>query len=333
MIIIVLNVEQKEYVMFKIYNLGQLIENILLNKWDWLAFLVALLSFIVAVWALEISKKNYKAQVETQKNTTPVFTPQSQIIVLANICANLLGNLCNLSALLVFLKQHNYKGAPIPRLLDNLKIDYKSIHLEITYKDTERFFRMSNFHQSLKFYNESLQSLQHILNSSDAKNELKNNEIATCIDITIQNFISSYSLLKDSGDDATNELRKSLFYFINSHGKYIDVNAKPSQNENIPFSVETMLSVLTNNDAGDVYNNIIKFPEIYKMIGNEMNSSRYIRDLYAPISQLTDNEEKPKDWFVDLLPFVAYRYYQDELKEFMLIDTTGVAVKHFKKSK
>ena len=95
-------------------------ENLDVKTWDFIAVAIALVALYVAIRSLTIaeesldiatqtlgiSKDTLSSQKKTQENTNPIYTYQTQSLVLSNMALGLVENFCKSCALYKFLKQN-----------------------------------------------------------------------------------------------------------------------------------------------------------------------------------------------------------------------------------
>ena len=103
-------------------SIKEIAEYLELTIWDWLAVLIALLSFFIACFSLYYAIKTLKSQRQTEKNTLPIINRDIQRFQLCDLIRKLLDGHMRLTALWHMLNKHAFKVYPTERILRLIKI-------------------------------------------------------------------------------------------------------------------------------------------------------------------------------------------------------------------
>lgn len=120
--------------------------NLHLNIWDWLALIVAFMSFVV-------SFMTWHSQNETMKNTAIIGKEELQD-KLAGSYHSLIRNVVNLYSLYIKLDQNEWKSYPSEEYMWKMKLtefDENSISVRLVYGD--RFHKIQNLNELIRFFN------------------------------------------------------------------------------------------------------------------------------------------------------------------------------------
>ena len=134
-----------------------IIEKLLLDNWDWLAFIIAIGSLIYAV-------KTFKSQKQTADNTTPTINEDIQKFLLQKMFVNLLDAYTNIVVHERIIEE-NINLNRSEEITANQVIPENMIHLELFYgqnneghKDDELFQKTKKKFQKLNALDESIRN-------------------------------------------------------------------------------------------------------------------------------------------------------------------------------
>ncbi len=196
----------------------QTAENTSAVPWTVSAFVVALLSLIVAIVAAFIAYKamNYardtlRAQIQTEKNTYRLdLDVQKNLLV--EMCRHLYRSMVVSYTVSRKLEQCNFTAYPSEEHLAKMKINLEDIHDELFYNgNTEAFFDISKLYTLLLNYNIELDIICEHLKSPSIDIETKRRDISTllfkCGHLTekIHNFILLVWPEQDKDDPEQNK--------------------------------------------------------------------------------------------------------------------------------
>lgn len=291
-----------------------------LNTWNYASFIVAAValyvSFItykVSMKTLDVTKETLRSQKQTEQNTTPIFSNDSQALVLSRIATQLVDNFCCLSALKNFVTD-NTQGHPVPRLFSAMSVNCSSIHLELAYAKPQYFHDLSLLQTSLENYNSILNSIQIVLSKKVSDRRLIVNELQLSRQLSLDLFNDICSLF--NLEDSIN------FYRIKEPLEKM-MYAKLS-----PFSVNMLIDLINRNDDTDRLRSFIPNKALFNEISTSVKEfsgdiRKFIPDLFLSEEELKDfkiNENGDKTFWVEtILGCISYKYYQNTLKDFMIV--------------
>jgi hypothetical protein len=304
-------------------------ENLDIKTWDFIAVAIALGALYVAIRSLNIakdsldiatqtlgiSKETLSSQKITQENTNPIYTYQTQSLVLSNMAVGLVENFCKSCALHKFLKQNQYEGFPIPRLLEDLNIDYSNIQLErAAYTNANYFLDLSLLQQDLIHYNKLLDSTQRVMESSEDSAILINNELSCIMGQIASIFNSVCDIFK----------RYQETDIKAEEGLRIDDVKRPFERLFIDYGlpIDRLLKILDDKKREDE-DILITSPKLYTEMCNNVsmffpNKMREnFRELFSTI--LFQGTISQTNWIERVLGYLAYQYYKRELKDFVIV--------------
>ncbi|MBR1543632.1 MAG: hypothetical protein IJ626_01905 [Muribaculaceae bacterium] len=166
----------------------QTAENTSAVPWTVSAFVVALLSLIVAIVAAFIAYKamiyarnTLNAQVQTEKNTNRLdLDVQKNLLV--EMCRHLYRNMVVSYTVSLKLEQCNFTAYPSEEHLAKMKINLEDIHDELFYKgNNDAFFDISKLYTLLLNYNIELDIISNHLKSPSIDIETKRRDISTLL--------------------------------------------------------------------------------------------------------------------------------------------------------
>ena len=158
-----------------------IIEKILLKEWDWLAFIIAVISFIVAY-------KTFLSQRKTADNTTPAINKDIQKFLLQKMFVYLLDAYTNIVVHERLINDKSVILNTTEEITVNQKIPENMIHSELYYgqqptlkkfnkkkyqkesekyqKTQKKFQKLNTLEESIKYYNENLFILRGIIHDN-----------------------------------------------------------------------------------------------------------------------------------------------------------------------
>ena len=157
-------------------SIKEIAEYLELNIWDWLAVLIALLSFGIACLSLYYAIKTLKSQRQTEKNTLPIINLDIQRFQLCDFIRKLLDGHMRLTALWHMLNSHAFKVYPTERILRLLKIPHDIIHIELFYNNYVHYRCMQGLIDMVDDYNISIDILESHLKDSSVDSDFLYNE-------------------------------------------------------------------------------------------------------------------------------------------------------------
>lgn len=137
---------------------------------DFITLIVAAATFIVALLTL-ISQKN------TERNTIPLISQESQEIEFRILIRFLLKNLVQSIAIFLCLENRNYKSYPSEIHISEQFISIENLHLHLFYKNDELTSMLSKLSISLNQYNSSINVIAKHLTDPNIPVEIKREEI------------------------------------------------------------------------------------------------------------------------------------------------------------
>lgn len=121
--------------------------------WDWVAVIVAILSFVIASFALGVATKTLKSQRQTEKNTTPIMTTSIQKFLLKEILIRLFCGYMKINTLKMVLEESLYQTTVSKILLSDIKIDEGDIHVELFYDNDVSYRLIRGLLDEIRLYN------------------------------------------------------------------------------------------------------------------------------------------------------------------------------------
>lgn len=159
-----------------IISIEEIAEYLQLTVWDWLAVLIALLSFCIACLSLFYAIKTLKSQRQTEKNTLPIINLDIQRFQLCDLIRKLLDGHMRLTALWHMLNNHAFKVYPTERILRLIKIPQDIIHIELFYNNYVYYRCMQGLIDMIDDYNTSIDILENHLKDSSVDGDFLYNE-------------------------------------------------------------------------------------------------------------------------------------------------------------
>ena len=157
-------------------SIKEIAEYLELNIWDWMAVLIALLSFCIACLSLYYAIKTLKSQRQTEKNTLPIINLEIQRFQLCDLIRKLLDGHMRLTALWHMLNSHAFKVYPTERILRLIKIPQDTVHIELFYDNYVYYRCMQGLIDMLEDYNTSVDILESHLKDSRVDSDFLYNE-------------------------------------------------------------------------------------------------------------------------------------------------------------
>ena len=184
----------------KTIAMKEFIINTLLDKWDWVAFIVSLIALIVAIWSLLINKKTLLAQLRTADNTEHNYS--SQFALLHNFGRKIWRNLNKTVALLYLINYKTRSGtittnlsyiSPASFFESILSTSEINLDLHINEENYPQWQVTSISGEVSKYYNivdlkSELEHYKHILYELEC--EIKDSRINDCTNNLIRSFFS-----------------------------------------------------------------------------------------------------------------------------------------------
>lgn len=194
--------------------------NLHLNIWDWLALIVAFMSFIV-------SSMTWYSQNETMKNTAIIGKEELQD-KLAGSYHSLIRNVVNLYSLYIKLDQDEWKSYPSEEYMWKIKLtefDENSISVRLVYGD--RFYKIQNLNELIRFFNMHVDAAILHLKNGAIELDVKKRDltglnamiwlIANHLSLTMVNLFPS-----DNGSENYAKIRTNIKECINQWYNGID---------------------------------------------------------------------------------------------------------------
>lgn len=143
-----------------------------LNVWDWIAFLVALISLCVAICSFFIAKRTLKSQRQTEKNTMPIINLDTQKVLLNKLIAETFWSRINHIALWCLLMGKYSKTNTPKTILKEMELNLDLIHPELFYSQPDNYVQIMDLIKSIKEYNMNLGVLNDYLNDGNADEKM-----------------------------------------------------------------------------------------------------------------------------------------------------------------
>ena len=115
-------------------RIEKIAEFLRVTKWDWVAIIIALFSFIIAF-------KTLLSQKQTAKNTKKIMSEENQLILMKGILHKLLDGYLVFTAIYNAMQKSGFHTFPLDYIPRKYKIDTEDIHEELFYyskKDYEK---------------------------------------------------------------------------------------------------------------------------------------------------------------------------------------------------
>ena len=152
-----------------------------LDKWDWVAVIVAFCSLCVAMVSLIIAYRTFKSQKQTELNTMPIINTRIQEFLLNEFMLNLLDGQTQIGALWHLLCSEHFMYYPSEQLLERNKISIDTIHTELFYNNPDYYHCINGLVNMTKDYNQNIDVLNSHLRNSSISIDLLNNEFETIV--------------------------------------------------------------------------------------------------------------------------------------------------------
>jgi hypothetical protein len=208
----------------------EIAEYLSLTVWDWLAVTVALCSLFIAILSFIIAKKTLMSQRQTEQNTMPIITLKIQEQLLNDLILRLLDGHIRMTALWYLLNEKKYAQYASEYILAEVKIPQEIIHVDLFYKDQDRYRAVQGLLDMVCNYNYRIEVLNSHLKDQTISSELLYNEFFNLIKLNdriaetwdkIMTILYNYdirmkstifeSLLKEVNKEELNEA-KSRYY-------------------------------------------------------------------------------------------------------------------------
>ena len=134
-----------------------------LSTWDWVALIITILSFLIAVLSLIIATKTLSSQKQTQKNTTPIMSLAIQETLLMEVIVNAYNTIVELYSLHILMSRNGYKLYPEESLLQSFCLPSDYIHEELFYSDENKYGRIHQLKSVMENYNRYVKSIANHL--------------------------------------------------------------------------------------------------------------------------------------------------------------------------
>jgi hypothetical protein len=153
-----------------------------LTTWDWLAFIIAILSFMVAGVSMIIAVKTLRSQRKTEENTTPIMTFQIQEFLLERLYVSLFDGYIRLKALSDVLARMDFEAYPLSDRVEDSVLPIDDIHCELYYRDKENYHKLRGLRDKVELYNRRLASFSRNLSSPSIVAASLKDELSELID-------------------------------------------------------------------------------------------------------------------------------------------------------
>lgn len=141
-----------------------------LNEWDWVAISISTISFVISCVTLYFTTKTYKSQLKTQKNTTPMFSKESQAREFEVIFGTLIGNYARALAIKRKCRQLKYQKYPSEFYLKQMLLNTDNLHFELFYDNPIVTFDMNRVQSEIATYNNGIDIIcKHLADKSISK--------------------------------------------------------------------------------------------------------------------------------------------------------------------
>ena len=127
-----------------------------LTNWDWLAFAIAILSFVVASVSLIVAVRTLRSQRQTERNTTPIMNPEIQQFLVDELFDRLFDGYIGLHALRESLAKVGFDAYPPGDELMDFALRVDDIHCELYYNDPVKYRMFQGFREQMENYNRRL---------------------------------------------------------------------------------------------------------------------------------------------------------------------------------
>lgn len=156
-----------------------------LTNWDWLAFAIAILSFIIANVSLIVAVKTLRSQKKTEENTTPIMRPEIQRFLFGELFVKLFDGYMGLKALSYSLAKNHY-GAWLPggELMDFV-LRVEDVHCDLYYDDQDNYRRLQGFREKMETYNRRLMSFSQNLGNQSISARFLERELSDLLDLNM----------------------------------------------------------------------------------------------------------------------------------------------------
>ena len=166
--------------------LDKLIQLLYVNNWDWIAFLVSLISLIVAIYSFCVARKTLASQKNTEKNTQPRINNGVQKLLMEKLSIMIFDSFTKIAALKIILSKLLYKYYPSEEILTLSKLDVDAFHLELFYEKPLLYYPFEGLKGKVIKYNELIDVLNNHLKNSHIPNDFLDSSI---VNILYENLI------------------------------------------------------------------------------------------------------------------------------------------------
>ena len=163
--------------------LEDLFNSLHIENWDWIAFLVAVVSLCVAIRSFIVARGTLTSQKKTEENTKPIMTKDVQKLLMDLNFLHIFDAYINLNALKHSLEKVNYSKCPYRGIIEDLWINSDFIHLEVFYKkeDIDNFHAINGFFRMINKYNSNINHFFHSIQNKELEEDRYNEILIDCI--------------------------------------------------------------------------------------------------------------------------------------------------------
>lgn len=153
-------------------SIKEIAEYLELTIWDWMAVLIALLSFGIACLSLNYAIKTLKSQRQTEINTLPVINIEIQEFLFKNLITRLFEGHLRTTAIWNLLSNKSYKYYISERFFNLIKIPEDIIHIELFYINYDQFRTVQGLIDLITDYNNSIDVISCHTKNPNISNEV-----------------------------------------------------------------------------------------------------------------------------------------------------------------
>ena len=157
--------------------------NLQIENWDWIAFLVAVFSLCVAIRSFIVARGTLASQKKTEENTKPIMNKDVQELLMNLNFLQIFDAFINLNALKHCLEQVNYSKYPYRGIIEDLLINSDFIHLDVFYKkeDIDNLHAINGFFRRINKYNSNINHFFHSIQNQELEEKRYIEIIDDCI--------------------------------------------------------------------------------------------------------------------------------------------------------
>lgn len=191
-------------------------ESTSLNTWDWLAFLIAIISLCVAGISLYIAFGTLKSQKKTEKNTQPVMTEKVQYLLLKQKTLALLDTYIFLFSLHYILNKYNYKVVPSNHFWQYVEFDTHDLNESLFYLYEDKFSEFHNLKKSYDLLRDDIASFKNILLTTNDKTRIEDElcHIYDNIGMLTGNLFNTLQISFGKDDEQIKQFFKDNFFCV-----------------------------------------------------------------------------------------------------------------------